>query len=128
MADAYHHAMSSARKYGGKPEDYLHVHNWFDESKGMICDFRHRALRHHAEGIALACTVLGPIVTNSDGRQVPTRWIGEQHVREDFGHIPSFVDWARAIRPVAWMGSTPELTDEKGDALVDLTGYLGSKL
>jgi hypothetical protein len=25
-------------------------------------------------------------------------------VREDFGHIPSFVDWVRAIKPEPWMG------------------------
>ena len=51
MADAWHHALSSARKYGGKPEDYIAIHYWFDSSKAIMCDFRHRALRHHAEGI-----------------------------------------------------------------------------
>jgi hypothetical protein len=30
--------------------------------------------------------------------------IGEQHVREDLGFIPSFADWARRIRPEPWMG------------------------
>src|SRR3954462_15997474 len=28
-----HHAVSSARKHGGEPEDYLAVHEWFDASK-----------------------------------------------------------------------------------------------
>ena len=37
------------------------------------------------------------------------RWVGEQHVREDFGRIPSFADWARAIRPEPWMGRTTKL-------------------
>ena len=27
----YYHASSSARKYGGKPDDYLPLHEWFDE-------------------------------------------------------------------------------------------------
>jgi hypothetical protein len=35
---------------------------------------------------------------------IPTRWIGEQHVREDLGFIPSFADWVKAIRPLPWMG------------------------
>ena len=26
------------------------------------------------------------------------------HVLEDFGFIPSFADWVRAIRPQPWMG------------------------
>ena len=31
------------------------------------------------------------------------RLVGEQHVREDLGSIPSFADWARLIAPQAWM-------------------------
>jgi len=30
--------------------------------------------------------------------------IGEQHVIEDLGFIPSFADWVRCIRPEPWMG------------------------
>jgi hypothetical protein len=109
MADSYHHAVSSARKWGGTAEDYLAIHQWFDGSKAISCDFRHRALRHHAEGIALAVQLFGPILTTSTGREVPVRWVGEQHVKEDFGHIPSFVDWLRAIKPEPWMGRVPKL-------------------
>jgi len=53
MAHPLKHAQNSARKFGGKPEDYLPIHSWFDESKAFLADFRHRALRHHAEGIFL---------------------------------------------------------------------------
>lgn len=112
MADAFHHAMSSARKWGGKPEDYWPYHYWIDSSKLIMCDFRHRMLRHHAEGIDAMIHRFGPMMTNSDGRQVPTRWIGEQHVKEDFGHIPSFVDWARAIKVEPWMNRVPKLDIE----------------
>jgi hypothetical protein len=48
MGHCYHHALSSVRKWGGEPEDYLALHQWFDESKSITADFRHRALRHHA--------------------------------------------------------------------------------
>lgn len=51
MGHCYHHALSSARKWGGTAEDYLPLHQWFDESKEITADFRHRALRHHAQGI-----------------------------------------------------------------------------
>jgi hypothetical protein len=48
MAHPLEHAMNSARKFGGGAEDYLPIHEWFDESKAILADFRHRALRHHS--------------------------------------------------------------------------------
>ena len=68
MAHPIKHAESSARKFGGKAEDYIAIHNWFDESKAFLSDFRHRALRHHAEGIFLCEKVFGTAITNSDGK------------------------------------------------------------
>lgn len=112
MANAYHHALSSMKAWGGEPEDTLAVHLWFDESKKITADFRHRALRHHAEGVWMAETVFGPTVTLSTGRVIPTRWIGERHLKEDFGFIPSFADWAKAIRPAPWMGRGTRLEHE----------------
>ena len=95
MAHPIKHAQSSARKFGGKVEDYLAIHNWFDESKAFLADFRHRALRHHAEGIFLAEKLFGVAIVNSDGKKVPVRYLGEQHVREDLGRIPTAQDWLR---------------------------------
>jgi hypothetical protein len=40
---------------------------------------------------------------------IPTRWVGEQHVTEDLGFIPSFADWALAIQPAPWMGRTRKI-------------------
>ena len=104
MAHPYHHALSSARRFGGVAEDYIALHAWFDESKSQTADFRHRALRHHAEGIFMLERFFGTTITASTGRVVPTRLIGEQHVIEDLGFIPSFTDWVRCIRPEPWMG------------------------
>jgi hypothetical protein len=104
MGHCYHHALSSMKKWGGTAEDYLPLHQWFDESKAITADFRHRALRHHAEGIFMAERFFGVAITISTGRVVPVRLIGEQHVREDLGFIPSFADWVRCIRPEPWMG------------------------
>jgi hypothetical protein len=109
MAHAYHHALSSAKKWGGTAEDFLDLHTWFDESKLITADFRHRVLRHHAEGIFMAERFFGPVMTISTGRIVPVRLIGEQHVREDLGFIPGFADWIKTIRPEPWMGRTNAL-------------------
>lgn len=116
MAHPYHHALSSQKIWGGTPDDYIAIHDWFDASKMILADFRHRALRHHAEGIFMAETLFGKTITLSSGRIMPTRWIGEQHVREDLGRIPSFADWARAIRPEPWMGRTDRLAMTINDA------------
>ena len=56
-------------------------------------------------------TVFGQTLTLSSGKVIPTRWVGEQHVREDLGFIPSFADWMRAIRPLPWMGRGGRLED-----------------
>jgi hypothetical protein len=112
MAHPYHHALSSVRKWGGAIEDYIPIHDFFDASKQIIADFRHRALRHHAEGIFMAETLFGHTVPLSTGRVIPVRWIGEQHVREDLGYIPSFADWVKAIRPEPWMGRAVKLDGE----------------
>lgn len=103
MSHCYFHALSSVKRWGGCVEDYIELHQWFDESKKIIADPRHRALRHHAEGIFALEALFGLTVTNSQGHVVPVRLIGEQHVQEDLGHIPSFADWARQIAPLPWM-------------------------
>lgn len=107
MATSWHHAVSSAQKWGGVPEDYLHIHTWFDESKMHWADFRHRALRHHTEGIFMCEKIFGPVLINSAKKEVPTRWIGEQHVKEDCGFIPTIQDWFENITPKRWMGQPP---------------------
>jgi len=47
-------------EWGGTVEDYLSVHNWFDGSKQIIADFRHRALRHSRGGDFHAETFSAP--------------------------------------------------------------------
>ena len=103
MAHPYHHAESSARKFGGRPGDYLDLHEWFDASKQYMADFRHRALRHHSAGIFMLEQLFGTTIMLSTGRVVPVRFIGEQHVLEDLGRIPTVQDWLGKIQPAPWM-------------------------
>jgi len=112
MAHCYYHALSSVKAWGGVVTDYQPLHDWFDQSKAQIADFRHRALRHHAEGIFMLEGVFGTTIANIDGRIVPVRLIGEQHVREDLGCIPSFADWARTIRAEPWMARAQRLSQQ----------------
>jgi hypothetical protein len=97
MAHPYHHAVSSAKKFGGEPGDYAELHAWFDESKTLMATAHHRMLRHHAAGIFELEKRFGMTITNSAGKAVPVRLIGEQHVIEDLGFIPSFEHWVVGI-------------------------------
>lgn len=116
MAHPVHHAMSSVKRWGGKVKDYLPIHDWFDASKAFLADFRHRALRHHAEGIFWAEEVFGHTITNSDGRVVPVRFIGEQHVKEDLGGwIPTLQDWFKHLRVQSWMAKAGDRQVARGD-------------
>lgn len=113
MSHPYHHAVSSAKKWGGVPEDYQAIHDWFDASKATMGDFRHRALRHHAFGIFECEARFGTTLVTSAGRLVPVRLIGEQHVLEDCGRIPSVEDWLRSVTPERWMNSPARLSSRK---------------
>ena len=105
MSHAYDHAVSSAKIHGGVPEDYLKIHLWFDEMKSAHADFRSRILRHHAEGIRECTNVFGITITNSEGKPIPVSILGEQHVREDCGWVPSFTHWAEHLQKQPWMNS-----------------------
>lgn len=108
MAHAWHHALSSAKRFGGEPDPYLPIHNWFDETKAHEPTFRHRALRHHAEGIFECERVFGITIKNSLGKDIPVRMIAEQHVMEDFsGYIPTIHDWLKGIPYQPWMQPDP---------------------
>ena len=103
MSHPLHHAISSAKKHGGNPDDYLALHNWFDETKMHYPDMRHRALRHHSEGIFWAEKEFGVYIINSNGKMVPTRVLGEQHVMEDIGFIPTIKDYLDNMTTQNWM-------------------------
>jgi hypothetical protein len=69
--------------------------------------------RHHSEGIFEMERLFGQSFTNSDGKVVYTRYVGEQHVKEDcYNYIPSAKEWIQAIeskeKPV-WMIRTLDI-------------------
>jgi hypothetical protein len=108
MAKPWIHAVSSAKKFGGKPEDYLEIHNLMDSSKAAFPDNRHRALTHNAWFVGhILEKIFGTTFENSDGKVVSVRDIGEQHVLEDYGNkfIPSAQDFLQEIEWKDWMNN-----------------------
>lgn len=98
------------KKHGGKQEDYLAIHEFFDSSKIAVPDVRHRAMLHSAWGIYLLEKVFGSQIINSDGKQVSVRDLGEEHVIQDLGFIPTMEDWLKEMPIKPWMSGSVKRT------------------
>lgn len=108
MAKPWVHAVASAKRWGGTPEDYAAIHDKIDSSKMAHAEVTHRCVFHSAFGIYLIEELFGRTLTNSAGRVVSVRDVAEQHVLEDLGFIPSLSDWLRAMPAEPWMaGARP---------------------
>ena len=100
----YQHAKISRAKWGGKPEDYMKIHDFLDSSKAHFPDMRHRAILHSSFGIYIAEQVFGTNITNSENRLVSVRDIAEQHVIDDLGRIPTVQDYLVGMPFYEWLG------------------------
>jgi hypothetical protein len=130
MANAWIHSKSSARRFGGTPDDYLEIHIKMDCSKAYVADNRHRALTHTNFWIhEVMLPIFGYIIKNSDGREISVKDICEQHVLEDFGmkFIPTAQDYLEHMKFEDWMQngikgcpSSFKLIQEKGNIKVNL--------
>ncbi len=104
------HAESSAKHFGGKPEDYLDIHLFLDSSKSATGDLRHRALTHNSWFINIVVPrVFGHTRKNSDDKIYSTIEVAEIHVMEDFrGFIPSPTDFLNKMKFEEWMDNGGE--------------------
>jgi len=103
MAKAYHHAQSSARRFGGIAQDYLAIHEKMDSTKAAHAEVTHRLVFHSAFGIYLVEELFGRVIVNAQGREVCVRDVAEQHVLEDLGFIPSLGNWLERVSVDPWM-------------------------
>lgn len=99
------HAGFSVKRYGGRKEDYIAIHQFLDGSKSAHPDLRHRAATHNSWFvICVLPRVFGEVIKNSDNKEVSVREIGQWHVMEDFnGSFPSLSDFCSAITFCPWM-------------------------
>ncbi len=105
MSKPYIHAEASVRRYGGKVEDYLPLHELMDSSKAAFPSNIHRTLTHNswfAKEIIPKC--FGNSITNSEGRRVSTEQLATDHILEDFHgrFVPSVQDYLENMTPQSW--------------------------
>lgn len=109
MAQSWIHAESSARHFGGEPEDYIAIHEYIDQFKQANGDVRHRAFLHNTAGPFIVQDVFGRTITVYDKKlqrekKVVVRDIAEHHIVQDLGWLPSPADWASCMSCSVWMG------------------------
>jgi len=101
--DPQRHAKLSANRRGGAPEDYYALHAFFDTTKELCSDNRHRVL-HNLWGIRrIVIPIFGAEIATADGT-VATKDVCEaDHVLADFSgkYLPTLADFSGAIAHVA---------------------------
>ena len=108
MATPLIHAQSSAKRWGGTPDDYVALHSKMDCSKKYFPDNRHRILTHNMFFIfEVIIPLFGETITNSDGREVDVKNICELHILEDYHmkYIPTPQDWLENLMVKSWMNN-----------------------
>jgi len=108
MANPWIHSISSAKKFGGKPYEYLDIHKKMDCSKAYLSSNLHRTLTHHGFWIhEVMIPLFGDIIKNTDDKIVSVKDICEQHILEDFNgrFIPSVQDYFEKVELKDWVNN-----------------------
>lgn len=108
MAIPYIHALSSAKRFGGHPEDYMDIHELMDSSKAAFPNNGHRVLTHNSWFVVtILPKVFGHQCKNSDGKTYNVKDVGEYHILEDFKNrfMPSVQDYLEHLDVQPWMNN-----------------------
>lgn len=104
----YLHAESSAKRFGGIPEDYLDIHELMDSTKASFPNNGHRVITHNSWFVVnILPKVFGHQRINSDGKKYSVKDVGEYHILEDFRNrfIPSIQDYLEHLDFQPWMNN-----------------------
>jgi hypothetical protein len=120
-----YHSKSSVKRWGGKVEDYLPIHELLDSPKTTMNNNTSRMLTHNIWFCYhIIPKIFGYNITNSDGRSVDTVDIAMLHCAEDFRMqgIPTVQDYLENMVVQPWMnnGAKPLPSQEAKDAAREL--------
>lgn len=108
MANPLKHSQSSVRRWGGKVEDYLQIHELLDSPKATMNNNTSRFLTHNTWfAYTIIPKIFGYNIVNSEGRSVDTVDIAMLHLAEDFRFrgIPTPQDFLQHMEVQAWMNN-----------------------
>jgi hypothetical protein len=129
MANPLIHSKSSVKRWGGKVEDYLPIHELIDSPKATMNNNSARLLTHNVWFCyQIIPKIFGYNITNSDGKSVDTTDIAMLHIAEDFRmkFIPTAQDYLKHLDVQPWMcNGVKELDNEEAkEAVVQLNKRL----
>lgn len=108
MANPEIHSKSSVKRWGGKIEDYLPIHQIIDSPKATMNNNTARTLTHNTWfAYEIIPKIFGYNITNSDGKSVDTVDIAMLHIAEDFRmkFVPTPQDYLKHLQLQAWMNN-----------------------
>ena len=108
MANPEIHSKSSVKRWGGKIEDYLPIHELIDSPKECMNNNTSRALTHNTWfAYKIIPKVFGYNIINSDGRSVDTIDVAMLHIAEDFRmkFVPTPQDYLKHLQIQPWMNN-----------------------
>lgn len=114
MANPLIHSKSSVKRWGGKVEDYLPIHELLDSPKATMNNNTSRMLTHNIWFCYhIIPKIFGYNITNADGKSVDTVDIAMLHVAEDFRmkFIPTVQDYLKHMEVQAWMCNGVKIVD-----------------
>lgn len=129
MANPEIHAKSSVKRWGGKVEDYLAIHELLDSPKETMNNNTARMLTHNVWFCyKIIPKIFGYNIMNSDGKSVDTIDIAMLHVAEDFRmkFVPTVQDYLQHMQVQPWMNNG--VKDIQNPVATELATELISKL
>ena len=106
MANPLIHSKSSVKRWGGKVEDYLPIHELIDSPKATMNNNSSRLLTHNTWfAYTIIPKIFGYNIINSEGKSVDTVDIAMLHIVEDFKmrFVPTPQDYLKHLEVQAWM-------------------------
>ena len=108
MASPLIHSKSSVKRWGGKVEDYLPLHELIDSPKATMNNNSVRVLTHNTWfAYQIMPKIFGYNIINSDGRSVDVVDISMLHIAEDFRmkFVPTPQDYLQHLQVQAWFNN-----------------------
>ena len=122
MANPLIHSKSSVKRWGGKVEDYLAIHELIDSPKVTMNNNSSRCLTHNTWfAYHIIPKIFGYNIINSNGKSVDTIDIAMLHIAEDFRmkFVPTAQDYLQHLQVQAWMNNgVKDLESEEGKNIV----------
>ena len=100
------HSISSVKRWGGKVEDYIGIHELIDSPKATMNNQSSRCLTHNTWfAFTIIPKIFGYNILNSDGKSINSVDIALLHIAEDFRmkFVPTPQDYLKHLEVQPWM-------------------------